>query len=671
MYCSNCGKEIPDDSKFCPKCGSSVEPAERQSAPDQKTLEATVAAPTYPADMAEAASDAQSAVGLRESRIPLYLWPLVMVLLQAAGITVGIMMSMNPMTSFFSPGYWIAAALMGLGIVIVPVIDIIYLSSIGIRGAWKWSVLILPLYLFIRASKTNRRYVLPIIYLILIAAGVVWEFVGPDIILRNLVNEVESADGDTTEALQDGEPVTYAELMSVADLDALEMPWEGDIAVAGIVTDVTTQELLDTPVQTYIVAADGDPDQLIEVLCTEADPVPVPKEGDAVAADGMYVGIVNKYPRILGTVFRLENAEDAMGMGIEATSTPAAAATTSAPATPKQPVLTFTLSREQAVNLAEEVAAPLLLTEWYATITGADYDESIWHPEYTRRAEDYTGRTVAGDVDFGATLWAEYMWALRDMLLDRQRNPSPTDSVFDTGVYMTDTQSEPRLVIESPTLNAYFQEAFGNGALADVAVSIPENIVTPSGDVQIALSDGAYGLTMNLPSTFVRVQNGKVSFTGYIVSDAEWVAAPLEITLDVEQAQNHYGCRVTGYSVGAAPASILPEELIAAMLPETVAPQANGATFDANGFVFADSSERYLTMDDIANLNKDMLGYARNEIFARNGNLFRTDKYIEHYNSYDWYRNMPGKRYGVEPYELNPIEQANVNLIREREEQLG
>ena len=124
---------------------------------------------------------------------------------------------------------------------------------------------------------------------------------------------------------------------------------------------------------------------------------------------------------------------------------------------------------------------------------------------------------------------------------------------------------------------------------------------------------------------------------------------------------------------GTVPAPAETEAAAPAAAPVPAAPAAasapsqNARSFDSNGFVFADSSERYLTDDDLAGLSAEMLGFARNEIFARNGNLFRKDKYINHYGAYSWYVNMPNKRYDIVTEDLTDIERANVALIQEYE----
>ena len=63
-----------------------------------------------------------------------------------------------------------------------------------------------------------------------------------------------------------------------------------------------------------------------------------------------------------------------------------------------------------------------------------------------------------------------------------------------------------------------------------------------------------------------------------------------------------------------------------------------------------------------------MLGYARNEIFARHGNLFETPKYANHYSQYAWYNNTPEKADVGYP-DLNEYEIANVELIKQFENQ--
>lgn len=133
---------------------------------------------------------------------------------------------------------------------------------------------------------------------------------------------------------------------------------------------------------------------------------------------------------------------------------------------------------------------------------------------------------------------------------------------------------------------------------------------------------------------------------------------------------------VTSAAPAKATATVVPTPSRAVSIPTPLPPtplptQEAAFGFNIDGFVFPDSSERYLSYDELLGLSKEILGFARNEIFARNGNLFRKDKYIDHYTAYGWYNSIPNKRYDIAPEELNLIEQANIKLILQREAELG
>ena len=91
---------------------------------------------------------------------------------------------------------------------------------------------------------------------------------------------------------------------------------------------------------------------------------------------------------------------------------------------------------------------------------------------------------------------------------------------------------------------------------------------------------------------------------------------------------------------------------------------STSVSFDSNGFVFADSSTRQLTATDLAGLSQEALGFARNEIFARHGNIFQNEKYRSHYEGCSWYTPV---RAGMGFEDLNDIERANVELIQSYE----
>ena len=62
MFCPNCGKNVPDDSKFCDGCGFSFANAEPASAPEPAAEPAPAAEPVYAQQYAQAKNVAITAV---------------------------------------------------------------------------------------------------------------------------------------------------------------------------------------------------------------------------------------------------------------------------------------------------------------------------------------------------------------------------------------------------------------------------------------------------------------------------------------------------------------------------------------------------------------------------------------------------------------------------------
>ena len=104
-----------------------------------------------------------------------------------------------------------------------------------------------------------------------------------------------------------------------------------------------------------------------------------------------------------------------------------------------------------------------------------------------------------------------------------------------------------------------------------------------------------------------------------------------------------------------------------------------GPAFDENGFLFADSDSRSLTEDELYELREPgiegfsfetLLGFARNEIYARHGYPFRQDGlFYQFYMQYPWYSEMEHKIIGDS--ELNEYEIENRDLIVEIETSEG
>jgi hypothetical protein len=97
--------------------------------------------------------------------------------------------------------------------------------------------------------------------------------------------------------------------------------------------------------------------------------------------------------------------------------------------------------------------------------------------------------------------------------------------------------------------------------------------------------------------------------------------------------------------------------------PATPAPPTPAPAPD---YLLPDSDSRYLTEADLAGLTHEQLCFARNEIFARHGRIFKTPEIAAYFNSKPWYKGTiaPDK---FDEHVLNKYESANVGLIRDYE----
>lgn len=119
------------------------------------------------------------------------------------------------------------------------------------------------------------------------------------------------------------------------------------------------------------------------------------------------------------------------------------------------------------------------------------------------------------------------------------------------------------------------------------------------------------------------------------------------------------------------------EEAAAVETGVSVEKAESDSVFDADGFIFPDSADEYLTEDELYELKydeeysfEDLLGFARNEIYARHGFPFKEGgRYFNHYIQYDWYNEL--EHNDVSDGELNEFEHANVDLIANIETREG
>lgn len=64
---------------------------------------------------------------------------------------------------------------------------------------------------------------------------------------------------------------------------------------------------------------------------------------------------------------------------------------------------------------------------------------------------------------------------------------------------------------------------------------------------------------------------------------------------------------------------------------------AEVAMEDSNGYILPDSASRKLKKSDLAGMTAQQLSYAKNEIYARHGRVFKSSELQDYFNEKDWY----------------------------------
>ncbi len=64
---------------------------------------------------------------------------------------------------------------------------------------------------------------------------------------------------------------------------------------------------------------------------------------------------------------------------------------------------------------------------------------------------------------------------------------------------------------------------------------------------------------------------------------------------------------------------------------------AEVAMEDSNGYILPDSDSRKLKKSDLAGMTAQQLNYAKNEIYARHGRVFKSSELQDYFNEKDWY----------------------------------
>ena len=90
-------------------------------------------------------------------------------------------------------------------------------------------------------------------------------------------------------------------------------------------------------------------------------------------------------------------------------------------------------------------------------------------------------------------------------------------------------------------------------------------------------------------------------------------------------------------------------------------------------YFFPNSNSRYLTDEDLAPYSYDELELAKNEIYARHGRQFVTQRIADYFNSKSWYQGTvdPDTFDAQQSSIFNEYEMANIMKIDERMAQLG
>lgn len=85
----------------------------------------------------------------------------------------------------------------------------------------------------------------------------------------------------------------------------------------------------------------------------------------------------------------------------------------------------------------------------------------------------------------------------------------------------------------------------------------------------------------------------------------------------------------------------------------------------SSDYIIENSNSVYLTKDDLKTLSKKQLSYARNEIFARHGYVFKSQEYQDYFSSKNWY--VKNESYDGNQNVFNEFEKANLKLIESLE----
>lgn len=145
MFCKHCGKQIEDNTRFCPFCGG-------KAADNTNTGKETISADNKITDGGNMKSNSANQLSIADNEMTnKYVWALATVPILASWIVIWL---------FGISGYQLATlTTFGLNIVFLSM-DVKMLKRCGKdAGKWLWlGIILVPVYLFMRASKTDKKY---------------------------------------------------------------------------------------------------------------------------------------------------------------------------------------------------------------------------------------------------------------------------------------------------------------------------------------------------------------------------------------------------------------------------------------------------------------------------------------------------------------------------------
>ena len=101
-----------------------------------------------------------------------------------------------------------------------------------------------------------------------------------------------------------------------------------------------------------------------------------------------------------------------------------------------------------------------------------------------------------------------------------------------------------------------------------------------------------------------------------------------------------------------------PAKTTAPAVSQNVTPAIN-TNVAADAYIYP-SDTTLLTNEQLKTLSREDLALIRNEIYARKGHVFTTDKYISYFSSKTWYKPLGAVAWA----DFNDIEKANIKLIK-------